>query len=170
MRNLKVLESIKQKAGLLALAGAIALPVLAATPQSAEAAPPRHAPAWGYRDNNNRNNNRRDRREDRRERRQERREDRRERREDRRDRRDDRRDDRWDGRGGNYNDGGFYGTVTRVRSSRSFDVNIDDNTFNVYTNSVVPGSLSSGDAVRVYGDRVGKNDIRNASVRIVGNR
>ena len=162
MRNFKVFETAKRKASLFALAGAIALPVLVATPQTSEAAPPRHAPAWGYRNKNDRNDNRRDRREDPRERRRDRREDRRERRDDRR---NDRRYDRDD-----YNDGGFRGTVTRVRSSREFDVNINGSTFNVYTNSYVSGSLSVGDTVRVYGDRVGKNDIRNASVRIVNNR
>ncbi len=83
-------------------------------------------------------------------------------------RNDPRRDDRDDN-----NNGGsartYSGTVTNVKNSREFDVRIDGRTYNVYANSSASG-LSVGDSVRIYGQRVGSNDIRNASVRISRNR
>ena len=73
--------------------------------------------------------------------------------------------------GGNRNVGRAYtGTVTRVRSTQSFDINIGGNIFNVYTVSRTPWGLSTGDTVRVNGVQQYNNDIRNASVSIIRNR
>lgn len=73
--------------------------------------------------------------------------------------------------GGGYgNNGGYFGTVTRVHSAQNFDIDINGNTFNVYTDYRLPRGLSEGDTVRVSGNRVGKNDIRNATVTISRNR
>jgi len=74
------------------------------------------------------------------------------------------------GNGNGYTGRGYVGTVTRVRSSQSFDVNIGGNTFNVYTVSNVPRALSVGDQVRINGVQQYNNDIRNASVSILRNR
>ena len=65
---------------------------------------------------------------------------------------------------------GFTGTVTNVKGDDSFDIRIGGDIYNVYTDSVLPRRLSEGDFVQVYGERVGKNDIRRASVRIIENR
>jgi outer membrane murein-binding lipoprotein Lpp len=65
---------------------------------------------------------------------------------------------------------GYTGTVTRVRSSQSFDVNIGGNIFNVYLVNLAPRGLSVGDIVRVNGVQQYNNDIRNAGVTIVNNR
>lgn len=69
MKNLNVRTSLQKKLALVALTGAVTLPLLATT--TAQADPPKHAPAWGQRDkdgkpgkndrnNGNRNNNGRD--------------------------------------------------------------------------------------------------------------
>lgn len=63
----------------------------------------------------------------------------------------------------------FSGTVTSVRSSREFDVRVGSTTYNVYANNTAR-NLSNGDAVRIYGQRTGGNDIRNASVTVTRNR
>lgn len=123
----------------------------------AQADPPSHAPAHGRRAKDKKEN-RKERREDRKERREDRREDR----DDRRD--DDDRDDRYDRNNANYS-----GTVTNVRSARSFDLRTNGRTYNVYTSSDLPRGLSQGDEVRVSGRPYGDNDIRNANVRVTDN-
>jgi hypothetical protein len=62
----------------------------------------------------------------------------------------------------------FTGTVTKVEDDQ-FDIRADGVTYNVSTTRV-PRGLDRGDVVRVYGERFGNNDIRNASVTIVNNR
>ena len=63
----------------------------------------------------------------------------------------------------------YSGVVTSVKNSREFDVRVDGRTYNVYANNSTSG-LDRGDEVRVYGQRYGDNDLRNASVRITRNR
>ena len=63
----------------------------------------------------------------------------------------------------------YTGVVTSVRNSREFDVRIGNTTYNVYANNSAP-RLSNSDTVRVYGQRYGDNDIRNASVSVTRNR
>jgi len=142
--------------------GGIAIAPLVGAISIAEARPPQHAPAHGYRNRDDRRENRRERRGTRRDRRQERREDRRD------DRRDRDRDDDWRDR--NSNTRSFTGTVTRVHTGRSFDMRLSGDTFNVYTNSRLPRGLNRSDTVRVRGERYGANDIRNASVTLIRNR
>ena len=86
------------------------------------------------------------------------------------------------GRNGNYNNGNYgngnngnngngnnaqyqnyTGVVTDVRNDRDFDVRIGASTYNVTATSSTRG-LNRGDIVRVYGQRYGVNDIRNANV------
>ena len=64
----------------------------------------------------------------------------------------------------------FTGRVTQVRDSRSFDVEINGKTYNVYLDSYAPRALNRGDIVEIRGDRLYENDIRNATVRIINNR
>ena len=134
-----VTGTAKRVFALSAVAAIAAVPFVSAT-QTAQADPPRHAPAWGYRDKN--------------------------RRDDRWDRRNDRRNDRWDRRN-RYET--FTGTVTDTHGSDKFDLRVGGRTYNVYPNR---GSrrIDRGDLVRVYGQRTGNNDIRNASVAILRNR
>lgn len=54
MKNLNILTSLQKKMALVALTGAITLPMLAT---SAQADPPKHAPAWGQRDKDGRPGN-----------------------------------------------------------------------------------------------------------------
>jgi hypothetical protein len=131
--------NVKRVFTLSAVAAIAAVPFLSAT-QIAKADPPRHAPAWGYRDKNRRN--------------------------DRYDRRNDRRNDRWDRRS-RYES--FTGTVTRTDGRNKFDLRVGGRTYNVYPNSS-NRRIDRGDVVRVYGQRTGNNDIRNASVSIIRNR
>jgi hypothetical protein len=63
----------------------------------------------------------------------------------------------------------FTGTVTKVSNNR-FDIRVGNITYNVAASSRPPRSLDRGDVVRVYGERFGQNDIRNASVSIINNR
>ena len=63
----------------------------------------------------------------------------------------------------------FNGVVTNVRNSREFDVRVGNTTYNVYANNAAP-RLSNSDTVRIYGQRSGDNDIRNASVSVTRNR
>ena len=78
------------------------------------------------------------------------------------------------GGNGNYGYGNsnqsFTGRVTNVKSADEFDIRIGNTTYNVYTDSRAPRGLRVGDVVRVYGQRVGKNDIRNASASLLSNR
>jgi hypothetical protein len=74
------------------------------------------------------------------------------------------------GRGRMHRSYGYTGRVIAVRSSSSFDLRVDGTTYNVYTLRPLRRALSRGDRVQVWGDRVGKNDIRNATVQIVRNR
>lgn len=140
---------VKRVFTLSAVAAVAAVPFLSAT-QTAQADPPRHAPAWGYRDKD-----RRDYRKDRR-------------RDDRRDRWDRRRDDRRDRWDRNRYET-FVGTVTDTHGSDKFDLRVNGRTYNVYPNRN-SRRLDRGDVVRVYGQRTGNNDIRNASVAIIRNR
>ncbi len=80
-------------------------------------------------------------------------------------RNDPRRDDNNDGN--RYQN--FIGIVTSVRNSREFDVRVGSTTYNVYANNAAP-RLSKNDKVRIYGQRSGNNDIRNASVTVTRNR
>ena len=80
-------------------------------------------------------------------------------------RNDPRRDDNNDGN--RYRT--FSGIVTSVRNSREFDVRIGGTTYNVYANNA-PRNLDRDDAVRIYGQRTGDNDIRNANVTVTRNR
>ena len=73
------------------------------------------------------------------------------------------------GNGSNYGQT-FTGTVTRVRSDQSFDIRVNNTTYNVFTNSFVPRGLSNGDIVRVSGVRADNNDIRDARVALINNR
>ncbi len=111
------------------------------------------------------------------------------------DRHDNRRDDHWDNRnndnrnndnrndndrnggwnkpqygGNNQAKSGGTGTVVRVRSNQSVDVNIGGKIYNVYATSRLPYGISRGDIVRVAGERYGTNDFRNARVTIIRNR
>lgn len=106
---------------------AVALGVFAALPlfgvlQASQADPPAHAPAWGYRNKDDRWDRRNDQRKDRWDDRKDRRDDRKDRWDDRKDRRDDRwdhrndrwdrrndRNDRWDRRDGRGHNRGNYG-------------------------------------------------------------
>ncbi len=63
----------------------------------------------------------------------------------------------------------FSGIVTNVRNSREFDVRVGGTTYNVYANNAAR-NLSRNDEVRIYGQRIGSNDIRNASVTVTRNR
>ena len=140
---------------------------------TAQAKPPKYAPAYGYR-NKDKKDKKDKRRDDRRD---ERRDDRREDRRDDRDRYDrDRYDNDRDYRDrynrdqrNNRNNATYAGTVTNVRSGNSFDLRANGRTYNVYTASSLPRGLNRGDEVRVYGRPYGDNDIRNASVRITDN-
>lgn len=129
-----IIGHAKRVLTLSAVAAIAAVPFLSAT-HTAQADPPRHAPAWGKHDKDRRH--------------------------DRRDRRNDRRDRR------RYET--FTGTVTKVDSSRRFDIRADGKNYNVFLNSGTR-RLDRGDVVRVYGERSGSNDIRNASVTIIRNR
>lgn len=74
---------------------------------------------------------------------------------------------------GNSNDNGkrvtLNGVVTRVRSSREFDMIVDRQTYNVQTTSTTR-NLGRGDEVRVYGQLFNGNDVRSASATITRNR
>lgn len=63
----------------------------------------------------------------------------------------------------------YFGEVTDVRNSREFDIDMDGRTYNVYADKSTK-HLNRGDIVRVYGKRVGTNDIREAKVNITRNR
>lgn len=80
---------------------------------------------------------------------------------------DNRDGDRNDNRDGNYET--FRGQVVKVRNSREFDIRVGIKLYNVYASSAT-NDLSIGDEVRVYGSRLGSNDIRNANVSITRNR
>ncbi len=69
----------------------------------------------------------------------------------------------------NNNNASFTGTVVNVRGGNSFDLNANGRTYNVYVSGALPRGLSEGDTVRVYGRLYGANDIRNANVRITNN-
>lgn len=87
------------------------------------------------------------------------------------DRNNDYRDNNW--RPGDYNNqrdfDTYVGEVTDVKNSREFNVRVDGRTFIVYADKATK-RLSRGDTVRVYGKRVGSNDIREAKVNITRNR
>ena len=72
--------------------------------------------------------------------------------------------------GNSYGNQSFTGRVTSVKSRDEFDIRIGNTTYNVYTDSRLTRPLRVGDTVRVYGQRVGKNDIRNASASLLSNR
>jgi hypothetical protein len=81
------------------------------------------------------------------------------------------------GHNSGYNNGSSYsdsfrtftGTVTKVSNNR-FDIRVGNTTYNVASSSRLPRNLDRGDIVRVYGQRFGQNDIRNASVSMINNR
>ena len=78
-----------------------------------------------------------------------------------------RNDPRRDDNNNNYQT--FRGIVTNVRNSREFDVRVGGTTYNVYANNSAR-NLDRDDEVRIYGERSGNNDIRNASVVVTRNR
>jgi hypothetical protein len=162
MRTTKSVNNSKstlKKVLSLTTVGAIAAVPFFSAATSAQADPPRHAPAHGYRNKNHGKDTSRDRR-DRNNR-------------DRNDRWNDRRDDRWDRRRDDRRDNdyrSYSGTVTRVRGSRDFDIRANGRTYNVSTDSRLPRGLDRGDTVRVYGERAGDNNIKNARVSITRNR
>ena len=130
---------------------------------SAQADPPRNAPAYGRRAKDKK---------DKRYEKEERREERRDREDYDRDRYDRDRDyrDRYNRDQRNKrNNASFNGTVVNVRSGNSFDLRANGRIYNVYTSSTLPRGLSKNDEVRVSGRPYGDNDVRNASVRITKN-
>jgi hypothetical protein len=72
------------------------------------------------------------------------------------------------GQYGNYQT--FTGTVTDVESASKFDVRIGGKIYNVYPSGNAARRVDKGDIVRIYGQRYGDNDIRNANVVVVRNR
>jgi hypothetical protein len=107
---------------LLSLAGIVAGSFITAAP--AQADPPRHAPAYGWRNKDDRKDDRRDRKEDRRE---DKRDHKGDRKDDRRDGRDDRRDgsssNRWGNRDDNrYGSNSRYHNNTRTSSDNRYKV------------------------------------------------
>jgi hypothetical protein len=75
---------------------------------------------------------------------------------------------KWDNnnRWGNYQT--FTGTVTEVESNSEFEVRIGGSTYDVYPSGTTQ-RVNKGDTVRIYGQRSGNNDIRNANVVIISN-
>jgi membrane protein implicated in regulation of membrane protease activity len=63
----------------------------------------------------------------------------------------------------------FTGTVSAVESTTKFDVRIDGKIYNVYQSGKL-ARVDQNDEVRIYGQRYGNNDIRNANVVVVRNR
>lgn len=162
MRTTKSVNNSKstlKKVLSLTTVGAIAAVPFFSAATSAQADPPRHAPAHGYRNKNHGKDTSRDRR-DRNNR-------------DRNDRWNDRRDDRWDRRRDDRRDNDYRsvsGTVSRVHDSRRFDIRADGRTYNVFSDSRLPRDLDRNDIVRVSGRLSNSNDIRNARVSIIRNR
>jgi hypothetical protein len=178
MKDIKINTGAKKTFGLLALTGAMVVPAFLSATQTAQADPPRHAPAWGRRGKDK--DDRKERREDRKERRQDRREDRRE---DRRDRWDDRRDNDWrdndrndwryrrppynggyrPGTGGYRPGSGGYFPGGGGNSSVSFDGVVLNNSNTSDTFSV------RGNDGRVYPVRYSRSSFRSGQrVRVVG--
>lgn len=63
----------------------------------------------------------------------------------------------------------FEGMVTRINyNANEFDIRINGDIYNVYSNYEWPYDMREGDIVRVYGQRYGRNDIRNSEVDIIG--
>lgn len=152
-------KTVTKKLMSIALVSVFAITPLAFGVSVAQADPPRHAPAWGWRDKNRDHDRDRDRDRNRRDR------DRRDR--DRRDR--DRRDrDRRDRDRRDYRT--FTGTVERVNSSSHFRLRSGGQTYDVYASGRMSRRLDRNDVVRVYGYRYGSNDIRNANVTVLRNR
>jgi hypothetical protein len=60
--------------------------------------------------------------------------------------------------------------VTDVESASKFDVRIGGKIYNVYPSGNAARRVDKGDIVRIYGQRYGDNDIRNANVVVVRNR
>jgi hypothetical protein len=141
------------------LIGVIAVGAFAFVPAmgiiSAQADPPRHAPAYGRRDKNSkgrydRNRNSRNRRNDR--------------------NRNNRNNHNQNNRNRNNDYRSYAGVVTKVHSKKKFDIRADGRTYNVTLSNNAPRNLSRNDYVRVYGKRSGNNDIKNASVSILRRR
>ena len=130
----------------VALTGAFAIaPFMAPT---AQAAPPRYAPAYGYRAKDKKHDkNKKQKKEERREERYE----------------------RDHSSNNNRTAISLSGTVTNVRTGSSFDLRTNSRTYTVYTSASLPRGLSRGDQVQVSGRAYSSNDIRNASVRITSN-
>ena len=61
------------------------------------------------------------------------------------------------------------GLVSNVKGQQ-FDLRAGTTTYNVYASTRLPSGLRQGVTVRVYGERYGNNDIRNATVLIFRNR
>jgi hypothetical protein len=60
----------------------------------------------------------------------------------------------------------FTGQASNVKD-RQFDLRVGGSSYDVYASSRLPNGLRSGDTVRVYGQRYGNNDIRNANVTVI---
>ena len=57
----------------------------------------------------------------------------------------------------------FVGVVTKVKTDREFDVRIGDTIYNVYL-TAPSNRVSIGQTVSLDGERIGRNDIRSASL------
>ncbi|HEX8832589.1 MAG TPA: hypothetical protein VF719_00230, partial [Abditibacteriaceae bacterium] len=170
MRYIEIRTTVQKKAVTVGLAGLMALPVvLGATPfgttHTAQAAPRAQAPAYGYRNRDNKGKkNKKDKHEKWHER------------HDNDDDNDSRRDDRWDRNRDqdrwNNNSGQnqlttLSGTVVRdAGGDRSFEFRASNGrTYQVRTRNDEPSNLSAGDRVEIRG-RVNGNTILADSVRV----
>jgi hypothetical protein len=169
MRTTLPQNTIKKLVGTAVIGAFVFVPALGTI--SAQADPPRHAPAYGRRAKDRHDWKKHKKHKKHYDRKDRYRYDRNDR--DRYDRdryRNDR--DRYNRNDRNrYNDRRSYtGVITRVRSNDEFDIRVGGTTYNVYLSSRAPRQLSRNDYVRVSGVRSGSNDIRNASVTLLRNR
>lgn len=82
-----------------------------------------------------------------------------------------RRDNRHNPRNNRYNRfQEFYGSVTKVKGRRDFDIRANGRIYNVTTSGVIPGNLRRNDQVRVQGVRFGNNDIIDARIVVLHRR
>jgi hypothetical protein len=125
----------KKALGLAALSAFAAVPLVSSM-SNAQADPPRHAPAWGYRDKNHN---------------------------DYRNKRNDRRYDR--NRFDQYTTATGTVLNVRGNSD-VFELRVNGTTFLVDPSGRLPRKLNRGDVVRVYGRRVGNNILNASVVLI----
>jgi hypothetical protein len=182
---MRKMPALKKKLFGLAALGSFAALTMPHTTPSAQADPPRYAPAWGYRDNSRKNDDcKNDRRNDRdrndhhwnaRDRNDRNRNDHRWNDRDRNDYRwndrnrndyywNGRDNDRWNGRNSYVT---FIGVVTDLESGSQFEMRSSGRNYDVYPDYNLRRRPSRGDTVRVSGYRVGNNGIRDARVEIL---